>query len=218
MGNVKKFKKIGIDVSYHQGNIDWKLVKKAGIQFAFIRLGYCNSDGSIVIDKKFKKNIKGASKVGIDVGCYLYSYATSVKAAKKAAQGMKRIIRPYRITYPIVFDIEDAKYQKNVSKKRKKSNTDLTLAFLKEIEAAGYYAMFYTNKNFVETFLDREALKDYDFWIAKYGSSSPKYNKPYGIWQYTNKGKIPGIKGNVDLNYSYHNYANIIKKHHLNHL
>lgn len=207
----------GIDVSHHQGKILWDKVKKSGISFAFIRCGYCNSNGQITLDDKFEENKNAAKKVGLNIGTYIYSYAESETAAKKAAKSTIKIIQNDHFTYPIVFDIEDEKYRHNASSETIKKNTTLVNTFLKEIESAGYYAMFYTDKNFAETFLNRKQLAQYDFWIARYYSKL-EYKDSYGIWQYSSTGSIPGIQGNVDLNISYQDYAAIIKKHKLNHL
>lgn len=205
--------KKGIDVSYYDGDINWSEIEKTDVSFVFVRCGYCNSDGSIELDKKFKTYMKALKKTRLKVGIYIYSYAESKKAAKRAAREMLRLIKPYRVSYPVVFDIEDKKYEKE----RKKKNTALVKAFLEETEKHNYYSMFYTNKYFLEEYLDRNALSDYDLWIARY-NRVVGYKGEYGIWQYTDKGKIKGISGHVDMDIAYKDYAKIIKKNKLNHL
>ena len=99
-------KRLGIDVSYGQTRVDWNKVKASGVQFAIVRVGYCYNDGGLHIDKMFKSHMEGAARAGIPVGVYLYSYAASISAAKRAAREVLQAVKPYKLTYPIAFDIE----------------------------------------------------------------------------------------------------------------
>lgn len=196
----------GIDVSYSQGNIDWEKVKSSGIEFALIRIGWCYNNGILKEDDYFKANISGAIAAGIDVGVYLYSYATTSEAARVAANQVVEAIKPYKLLYPVAFDIE---YESIYTNGLKENNTAIATAFLDEIEKAGYYAMLYCSKDFLENYLIPEKLEKYDKWIAQYASSCTcKY--AYGIWQYTSNGKVDGINTDVDMNIAYKDYASII--------
>lgn len=199
--------KNGIDVSYCQTKVDWNKVKAAGIDFALIRVGYCYNNGALKIDNMFKSHMAGATAAGIDVGVYLYSYATSTTAAKKAAQEVVKAIKQYTLTYPVCFDIE---YESIYTGGSKRVNTDICKAFLDEIEDAGYYAMLYCSKDFLDSYLYPAELTAYDKWIAQYASKCTCPH-PYGIWQYTGTGRVSGVASNVDRNYAYKDYPTIIK-------
>lgn len=204
----------GIDVSYCQTKVDWQKVKEEGIRFAMVRVGYCMNDGSLKVDRMFKSHMDGAVAAGLDVGVYLYSYATSPSAAKKAAQQVLKAVEPYRLTYPIALDMEyDDEYIKN----SKENNTAIAAAFLREIEKGGYYAMLYCSKDFLDSYLLPERLTAFDKWIAQYNSKcTSKY--AHGIWQYSGSGKVRGVAEKVDLDVAYKDYPRIIRRAKLNKL
>lgn len=169
--------KQGIDVSKWQPQIDWQKVKADGIDFAIIRVGFCYNNGALKLDSAFMQHIKGALAAGLDVGIYLYSYATTVQAARRAAQEVVKAVKPYKLTYPIAFDIE---YESIYTGGSKQTNTEICKAFLDEVEAAGYYAMLYCSKDFLDSYLYPAQLTAYDKWIAQYaGKCTCKH--PYGI-------------------------------------
>lgn len=199
----------GIDVSYAQGAIDWAEVKKAGVQFAMIRAsrGRANSKKPMAKDITFDYNITEASKNGIKVGVYHYLYADTVEEAKKEARFFLETIAPYKITYPVVLDVEE-QYQAELGKTK---ITNIVKAFLDEVSAAGYYAMLYSNKSWLTNYLDMSKLSDYDVWLAQW-NEVPTYKGEFGMWQYSCKGIVSGINGYVDLNISYKNYTTIIKE------
>ena len=145
----------GIDVSKWQGEIDWNKVKAAGIKFAMIRLGYGSADGSACgLDGYFEKNVVNALKAGIDIGCYFYSYATSVAAAKKEAAFVVQTLQKYKgvFTYPLAFDLED-KTQQSLGKT---VLTDMVIAFGDAIEKAGFYCALYSNLDWLKNRLDED--------------------------------------------------------------
>lgn len=201
----------GIDVSSHQGKINWQAVKDSGIKFAMIRAGWSWYEGGMNIDKTFYDNMQGAQAAGLDVGVYLYSYDKTPAAARIATKRLLEIIAPYKLTYPIAFDIEDAIHTQ-ISKAQ---NTAICKAFMDEVEVAGYYGTLYTYTNFINSYLNKQELTKYDKWIADYRAKCG-YDGPYGMWQYTGSGSCPGVTGNCDLNECYKDYPAIIKKAGLN--
>lgn len=198
----------GIDVSYAQGAIDWAKVKKSGVEFAILRAsrGYISEKKPMMQDITFEYNVTQATALGIDVGVYHYLYAETVEDARKEAKFFIETIKPYKITYPVVLDIEE-QYQADLGKERV---TAMCKAFLEEIEAAGYYPMIYANKAWLLNHIDIEQLGDYDVWLAQW-NTVPTYEGEFGMWQYSSKGIVSGIDGYVDLNLSYKNYAKIIR-------
>lgn len=191
----------GIDVSSWQGIIDWKRVKEAGIKFAIIR-----SSSGPRVDTLFDYNITQAQKQGIFVGVYHYCYAMNPEEAREEARHFIETIKYYRIDYPVMFDFED----NSQAKLGKEKLTEIAEAFLTELKNAGYYPMIYSYRYWLENNLDMDRLSDYDVALAEWNVAEPKYTLPYGIWQYSCKGKISGISGDVDLDLCYKNYAKII--------
>lgn len=214
MGETTDIGAKGIDVSYAQGAIDWAKVKAAGVDFAMIRASRGEVNGRpIAQDVTFEYNITQATANGIKVGVYHYLYASTVTEARKEARFFLKTIEPYKITYPVVLDIEE-QYQADLGKSRV---TKVVKAFLDEISAAGYYAMIYSNKTWLTDYLDMSKLTDYDVWLAQW-NTVPTYEGDFGIWQYSSKGVVSGIEGYVDLNISYRDYTSIIKKGNYNKL
>ena len=184
----------GIDVSYHQGIINWNKVKQAGIEFAIIRIGYGKYD--FQKDKQFENNYKNAKSNSIKVGVYHYSYAVNVDEAKKEADLVIKWLDDRQLDLPVYFDIED-KSQASLSTNLR---TEMAKSFCEKIENAGYWAGIYANKNWLETKLDMNFLKDYTVWLAEW-TNSPTYKGSYAMWQYTSNGTVDGIGGRVDMNY-----------------
>lgn len=205
----------GIDVSKHQGLINWNRVKAAGIQFAMIRAGY----GKNNIDTQFVRNITECNRLGIPVGIYWFSYALNEKMAAEEAQKVLEIIRPYKVEYPVVFDLE---YDTIDYAKKKGITIDKAMAskmveaFCSTIEKAGYYAMNYANLDYLRNMFDPGLRTKYDLWYAQYASEVNSQVGSVGIWQYTSSGKVDGISGNVDMNIAYKDYKAIISKAGLN--
>ena len=199
----------GIDVSKYQGEINWDAVAGNGITFAMIRAGYGKE--SIQKDAYFEQNVIQAQKVGIHTGAYLYSYATSVEEAEQEAEVMLQWIETYSLDYPIAFDIEDDS-QKQLSKKLL---TSICIAFCEKIEKAGYFAMVYSYKDWLESVMNDSDLSAYAHWVAQFNNDLT-YNGEAGIWQFSDKGMVDGIIGLVDLDISYVDYSKIIKNNGLN--
>lgn len=203
----------GIDVSKWQGDIDWKKVSMSGIDFAMIR----SSFGNMHTDEKLAENVAGCEKYGIPYGFYHYSYADSVKEARKEARYFLSVIKKYSPEYPLVLDIENEHFKKM----SRKQVTNIIVAFVKELENAGYYASVYSFANFFNDYVDMSKIQNYDIWIACWGDEerlNSFYDGPYGMWQYSATGSVNGIDGEVDLDYAYKDYAERIRKQGLNNL
>lgn len=203
--------KKGIDVSTWQGDIDWKKVKADGIEFAMLRSSFGKENIEKQTDNKFHKNYKNAKAAGVPVGAYHYSYATTVEDAKKEADFFLSIIKGYQFEYPVAFDIEDAS-QMNLGKTR---ITDIIMAFCERVQAAGYYVSVYTNLDWINNRIDMNRVKVFDIWLAQW-NDKPTYTGNFGMWQYTSKGVVSGIAGNVDMDIAYYDYPTIIKNAGLN--
>lgn len=201
----------GIDVSRWQNTVNWRDVKNHGIQFAMIRAGYGNANE----DPYFRRNAVGVADAGIDIGAYYYCSAANVFEASSQAEYFLNLIKGYKFTYPIALDIEDS-VQASLSRER---ITDIASAFLEKIEAAGYYAILYASKYWLENKLIMNGrLKRFDVWLAQYTSGDYTYKGNVGMWQYTDKGAVNGIYGYVDMDRAYKDYAAIIKENGLNNL
>ena len=195
----------GIDVSKHQGEIDWAQVAADGVEFAFIRVGNRGyGSGAIVDDPQFEANIVGASSNGIKVGVYFFSQAINEEEAREEAQYVLDRIAPYKMTCPVVLDVEKVSdSEARMNKISMEQRTANTITFLEAIEAAGYKSMLYHNMEMGALMLDMTQLEDYEKWFAYYNKEI-YYPYEFGVWQYSDKGKVNGIKGDVDLNISFH--------------
>lgn len=200
---IKEYKtknnKIGIDISRWQGNIDFKKVKKAGIEFVMIRVGSEDSEGNFFVDPKFHEYIKACNKLNIPVGVYYYSYANTKTKAKKEAKWVLKQIKKYKIDLPVVFDWENwsnyREYNMSFHTLNEVSNT-----FLKEIEDNGYKGMLYSSKYYLENIWQNTK---YSTWLAHY-TNKTDYDGEYYIWQLCSNGKVDGIDDNlVDIDILY---------------
>ena len=192
----------GIDVSKWNGRIDWKKVKKAGIDFCIIRTGY-----SKTVDHKFKYNIEEAIENGLQIGVYHFSYATTNAKAKEEAEFCLKLIKPYRkyITLGVWFDYEydSVSYSRRYGVyPTKKSVTSLAETFCSTVEKNGYSTGIYTNLDFSSNYFTKEVLNKYPTWIAVWGKMN--YHGKYVMWQYTDSGRVDGIHGKVDMNIFYY--------------
>lgn len=200
---VNKYKtsntKIGLDVSKWQGDIDFEKVKKAGVEFVFIRVGSQKGiGGEYYIDPKFEQNIKGFQEVGIPVGIYFYSYANSISAAKREAKWVIEQIKPYKIDLPVVFDWESWSFFQEFEKSFY-NLTEIANTYLGEIEKSGYTGMLYSSKYYLENVWFKT---EYPVWLAHY-TEQTNYQGDYDFWQLCSNGRIDGIYGNVDVNVMY---------------
>lgn len=194
----------GIDVSVHNGTIDWQKVKAGGIQFAILRAGY----GRVASqkDKRFEDNYAGAKAAGIPVGAYWYSYATTVEEARLEANVCISILKGKQFEFPIFFDQEE----KKTLDTGKANCSAMIRAFCEVLEAAGYWVGLYTSRSCLSTHIEDDIKTRYALWAAEWGSKL-NYSGSVGIWQYSDKGSVSGITGNVDLDTAYVDYPAKVK-------
>jgi lysozyme len=195
----------GIDVSHWQGAVDWRKVKAAGIQFAIIKAG--GSDAGLYTDPKWEENYREAKANGIAVGAYYFvgPACITAEAGRADAQRFLAQLRGKRLEYPVFMDVEAT------TANAKAGATEAAIAFCRALEAAGYYAGIYssTYSGFRDR-LDDSKLTPFTHWVAQYASKCT-YGGAYGIWQYSSKGRVFGIAGDVDMDISYADYPSIIK-------
>ena len=200
----------GIDVSVYQGEVDWEAVKDSGVEFAIIRAGYgrhLNQE-----DKYFDVNMQNAKAAGIDCGAYWFSYATTPEAAVLEADVFYEVIKDYQFEYPVFFDYEtSAQYML-----KPEESTAIIQAFCKRMESYGYYVSLCSYVNFLNNRIEPTVFDDYDTWIAHYNVDVPDFEYDYGMWQYSCTGTVPGIDAEVDLNYAYKDYPQIMLNYDLN--
>ena len=192
-------KMIGIDVSEHNGKLDWATIKKAGISFAIVRTGY----GTGHTDAYFKHNIEGALAQGIHVGIYHFSYALNPAGAKKEAAFVLKLLQPYsaKITLPVFFDFEydSVSYAKKQGVTLgKESFNSHAVAFCEAVKAAGYAPGVYYNKDYYNCMVDMGSVGGYSQWYAQYASVPDVTG--YDLWQYSSSYTIPGCSGKFDIN------------------
>lgn len=197
--------KKGIDVSKYQKDINWAAVAADGVEYAFVRVG-CRgwgAKGTLILDEKFGANALGATEHGIKLGAYFFSQAISVAEAEEEARLVVKSLKDYDVTYPVAIDIEKVQGKKaRQDKLTKAERTEICIAFCEYIKEAGYTPMVYGDVETFTNLVDVEKLSAYDFWICEIGE---KLTAPYeaAVWQYSHKGKVDGIKPEVNLSISY---------------
>jgi GH25 family lysozyme M1 (1,4-beta-N-acetylmuramidase) len=193
--------RLGLDVSSHQGWIDWSAVAESGVDFVMIRAGYRGySEGELNTDEYFYYNIESALENGLDVGIYYFSQAMSEEEAAQEAQAVLDLVDGYNLTYPIYFDWETI--DEGAARTDTISGSELTRyakVFCDTIQDAGYTAGVYFNLSMAAHLYQLYQLKDYAFWLAEY-QDTPSFPFAVAMWQYTSQGEVPGITGTVDLN------------------
>lgn len=191
-----------IDVSEHQGSINWQQVKDSGVDSVILRCGYGWQDDLSQIDKTFNQNANELERLGIPYGVYLFSYANNAYDAEKEAEYALRIVNGRRFDLPIYYDLE---YDKIIGDVSPATYTVMAHAFCQTIERGGYPAGIYANLNYWNNKLFDPSLDRYTKWVAQFNTNDGMaghcdYTKAYKVWQYTSIGKVPGINGNVDMN------------------
>lgn len=195
---------LGIDVSTWNGNIDWNQVKNAGVSYVIIRTGFRGStQGALIEDAKFKQNIQGATAAGLKVGVYFFTQAVNEVEAVEEASMVLNQIRNYKISYPVFIDVESSGGRADGLDSA--TRTKVINAFCQTIQNSGYRAGIYANKTWLNQKMNISALSGYKIWLAQY-NTQVTYSGRYDMWQYSDKGRIPGISTNVDMNLSYMGY------------
>ena len=190
--------KIGIDVSSHDGNINWNSVKD-NIDFAILRIGWIGNNEN-QIDEKFERNYNECKRLNIPIGVYVYNYVKTEARIKECADWVVGLLKNKSLELPIYLDMED----NSLTSLGKTNLTNLCIAFNTETEKAGYWTGVYANLNWYNNYLNKDEIKRrYTTWIAHYGVNQNRYNGEYDILQYSDKGKISGVEDYVDLNTMY---------------
>ena len=194
---------MGIDVSKHNGNIDWNAVKNSGVSFVIIRCGYRGSaTGVLVEDPKFRSNIKGAKAAGLKVGVYFFSQAVNEVEAVEEASMAVSLVSGYGLDMPIFLDVESAGGRADGISKD--TRTAACKAFCQTVQNSGYSAGIYANKTWLNEKINTSSLTSYKIWLAQYASAPTYTTTRYDMWQYSSKGRISGISGDVDLDIRYY--------------
>lgn len=205
----------GIDVSYHNGTINWNKVKKDGVNFAIIRVAYRGyENGKLTVDTKALENMKKANAAGVPIGVYIFSQAVSAKEAVQEADYIVNKIKGYKIELPVVLDFEYVAVGVGRLYKAKLSKSEATgvcTSFCKRVEQLGYTPMVYASKSMYEDEIyAAEISQKYPVWMAHYTSKTTDYSGEYEYWQYSSTGKVAGINDHyVDFNYRYLNSLRI---------
>lgn len=202
--------KKGIDISQWQTNVDYSKLKKQGIEFAIIRCGYGRA--STQKDNQFENHYKGLKKEGIKIGVYLYSYANCIQDGTLEAQNVLNFIKGKELDLPIFYDLED----KTTLALGRNNITEVAKKFCKVIQNAGYNVGIYANLNWFINYINLSSIKkDYPqcyVWLAQWEVETPTANFEYDFWQYTSKGKLDGISGNVDMDYEIRSTVENVEK------
>lgn len=190
----------GVDVSAHQGDIDWAAVKDSGIEFAIIRLGYRGyGSGKLVEDEYAKKNLKEAREAGLKIGAYFFSQALNIKETDEEIQFMLNMLADVDLDMPLVLDWEIPDPDARTKNMDARTLTDIQLHFCGQMKKMGYQPMVYFNWHQSENLYYLSELEDYPFWLALY-QDRMTYPWKVEMWQWTSSGRVPGIQGNVDIN------------------
>lgn len=191
----------GIDISSHQGEVNWQKVKDSGVEFVFLRVGYRGYEqGLLNPDSAFEEYYNGVRSVGLPVGVYFFSQAIDEKEAMDEAFYVLEHIRNKEITLPVVYDLEEIDYDTSrIEEISAEQRTNNALAFCQKIEENGYRAMIYTNLSWSQDYFDLYRIMNYPLWFAHY-SSLPGLEYDFEIWQYSDKAEIDGIEWPVDVN------------------
>lgn len=202
--------RLGVDVSEYQGDIDWEAVEAAGMDFAFVRLGFRGATrGLLNVDAKFEQNLQQATDAGLFVGVYFFSQAITEAEAEAEAEFVIETLNGRKLAYPVVFDWEppsnSGAENYRTTDVEGQQVTKFARAFCEKIKEAGYKPCVYTNKYMAYEFFNLEELKDYDLWYAEY-QLTPSLYYDFRIWQYTETGSVPGIDGNVDIDICFRPY------------
>lgn len=201
----------GIDVSEHNGVIDWSAMKANGIKFAIIR----SSWGHFTEDLQFRRNVSECDRVGMPYGVYHYSYVSNSTEMQQEAASFLNVCKSCKPSYPCYIDMEDADGWKARNGVSDATNIQTCYYTCNLLEQAGYYAGIYANLDWFTNHINSSQLDRFDKWVAQWANTNT-YQKTYGMWQYTSNGSVAGHNGRLDMNYAYYDYPAIIKSKGLN--
>lgn len=208
-----KISHLGVDVSYHQTSINWDKLMASPVEFIMLRCGYRGySEGGLIEDEKFREYAKEANERGLNMGVYFFTQALNVEEAVAEADFVIDLLKDYKVQYPVAFDTEyvsDSDARTNLQEITPQERAEICIAFCERIREAGYFPMIYASENWMRRELDLTMLTEYDFWAPQYLDEND-FMFDFTIWQYTEKGSIPGIEGDVDLNISMVDYADFV--------
>ena len=205
-GVLQKGKTFGVDVSKYQKNIDWEQIKKAGVSFVIVRIGYrgYGASGTLVLDPMFEEHFTNVKNAGLKVGVYFFSQATTEEEAKEEAFACAYVLNGRKLDYPIFFDTE-ASGASNGSGRADglgmEDRTKCAIAFCEEVKAQGYKPGVYASTLWYRNRVDLSSLTKYTIWNAHYGVASSPID--CALWQGTCTARLPGYKGDLDVNISY---------------
>lgn len=196
----------GVDVSTHQGEIDWDAVKADGVSFAIIRIGY-GGDYSDQDDARFEENVSACERLGIDYGIYLYSYAIDASSGRSEAEHVLRVLGDHKPSYPIYLDLEEECGTVEGVEKYLTSDdlAEIATAFCTTIENAGYTAGIYASLSWWDNYLTDSCFSQWERWVAQWNNYC-SYSGEFKVWQAASDASVDGISGNVDVDFDYSPY------------
>jgi len=208
-----KISHLGIDLSYHAQKVDWDKLAASGVEFVMLRCGYRGyTEGGLVKDEKFLEYAAEANRVGIKLGVYFFSQAITVEEAVEEANFTLDLIKDFNIEYPVALDsemIDDASARTNTADISDELRSEMIIAFCERIKEEGYYPVIYASENWMRRDMNMEMLNVYDFWAAQYLEEND-FLYDFTIWQYTDKGSVPGIDTQVDMDISMVDYSEFV--------
>ena len=209
----EKISHLGCDLSYHNSDVDFDELAASGCEFVMLRCGYRGySEGGIMKDEKFDEYASEAQRAGLKIGVYFFTQALTPEEAEEEARYTLELIEDYDISYPVAFDteyIDDEEARTNKSEISDELRSEICRAFCEKIREKGYYPMIYASENWFRRYLNVESLHEYDFWAPQYLDEND-FLYDFTIWQYTDSGSIPGVRGEVDLDISMVDYASFV--------
>lgn len=206
--NSERISYAGVEIGKEQGFVDFNDIRKAGVSFVMIRLGYRGYEsGKLVLDDYFINNMKGAKDAGLQIGVYFYSQAKTIEEAEEEAEFVIEYLKDYEVSYPIVFQMGEMEDEKSRTDDLTKSErTKIITTFLNKIKEKGYIPMIYANKQWLLKMCELQLLIDFDIWLDQEGDV-PDYPYKFSIWKYSGKENIKGISGNAKMLISFLDYS-----------
>lgn len=209
----EKISHVGVDLSYHNTDVDWEALAASPIEFVMLRCGYRGyTEGGLVEDERFREYAKAANEHGLALGVYFFTQALTEQEAIAEAEFTLKMIEDYDISYPVALDTElvnDDDARTNQTELSREELTNICKVYCERIREAGYYPMIYASENWFRRKLNVHDLKDYDFWAPQYLDEND-FLYDFTIWQYTESGSAPGVSGEVDLDISMVDYASFV--------